>query len=452
MRVAKPLSTDGEQHVRRTAWAFAFAGVAVLAVVALLVGPAPREISAQPAPSASSFTPQQVRHGQQLAAMGDCAACHTPAGGRSFSGGVPIETPFGVIHATNITPDRDTGIGAWTEEAFRRALRKGISRDGHRLYPAFPYDHFTHLTDGDIADLYAYVMTRDPVHAEPVANHLAFPFGIRPLVGIWDALYLHEGPEQPLEGPAQVQRGAYLVDSLAHCAACHSPRNWMGAERRNEFLAGGDAEGWHATALDGHSPSPVPWDAQSLAHYLRTGLVADHAMTAGPMQDVVRGLSQADEEDVAAIAAYISSRMGAPGDAARARESQARQSASRPLGSLPPREAGDASDATLALGRSVYEGSCASCHDAGRGLSSNSALQLPLAVALYMPTPENLIHIVKEGIRPPEAAADRWMPPFAGNLSDDEITALVTWLRRQAAGEPPWKDVAKAVRQSKESS
>jgi mono/diheme cytochrome c family protein len=404
---------------------------------------------AQPAPA--SFDRALVRRGEQLAALGDCASCHTTRAGSPFAGGVPLPTQFGTIHGTNITPEPETGIGAWSEEAFRRALREGVSRDGHLLYPAFPYDHFTHLADDDIQALYAFVMTRDPVRSETPANRLVFPLQFRPLVAGWNLLYLKEGPVQPSAQGAQMARGEYLVESLAHCAACHSPRNALGAERHDEaYLAGGEAEGWHATALNSNSPSPVPWTQATLAAYLRTGLVPDHAMTAGPMQDVVYNLSHADPADLDAIAAYITARMGAPTPERQAREAASRQKAA--LGSLaavhPTTPAPAGGEAALALGASVYAGSCAGCHDQGRGVSSDAALRLPLAVALHIPDPRNLVHIVREGIQPPDGHTGRWMPPFEGSLSDDELTALVTWLRRQGTDAPPWNDVARNVKES----
>lgn len=398
-----------------------------------------------------SFDRAQIRRGQLLAALGDCSSCHTTRDGPPYSGGVPVPTPFGTIYGTNITPEPQTGIGGWSEAAFRRALREGISRNGHHLYPAFPYDHFTHLTDEDIAALYAFMMTGDPVQANAPANRLIFPLQFRPLVAGWNMLYLHKGPlAQQASQSAEWNRGAYLVHSVGHCAACHSPRNALGAEKPAAFLAGGEAEGWHGTALNEQSPSPVPWTVESLAEYLRTGIVPDHAMTAGPMEDVVRNLSRADPADLHAMAVYLQSRMGQPDAQRQARETSARKKAAQetlaavqPSAPAPP-----ADEAALALGAVVYANSCAECHDLGRQFSSGTALRLPLAVALHLPDPRNLIHIIRRGILPAEGEAGRWMPAFEGSLTDEQLAALVVWLRRQGTDAPPWPDVLRTVKES----
>lgn len=402
-------------------------------------------------PPPAGFAREKVRQGEQLAAIGNCAGCHTATGGAAFAGGVPLETPFGTIYGTNITPEAGTGIGAWPEAAFRRALREGVSRDGHLLYPAFPYDHFTRMNDDDIGALYAFVMTRDPVVAEAPRNKLVFPLQFRPLVAGWNLLYLTPGPMRPEPSQsAEWNRGAYLVSSAGHCAACHSPRNALGAEDRSAFLAGGEAEGWHAPALNAESPSPVHWTAQSLAIYLRTGMAPDHALTAGPMQGVVRNLARAEAADVQAMALYLASLMGPPTSAQQAREALARELAAhqsladaRPSASSTPGEA-----PALALGAKVYANNCAGCHDMGRGISSNAALRLPLAVALHIKDPRNLIHIIQRGIIPADGEGGRFMPPFAGTLTDEELTALLAWMRRQATGEPPWQDLARTVKEA----
>ncbi|RYY82080.1 MAG: cytochrome c, partial [Comamonadaceae bacterium] len=392
----------------RAAWtvALALAMGGLLGLGALQPEPLPRAT----APAPSSFDPALVRRGGQLAAVGSCASCHTLPQGRAYAGGVPLQTPFGTIHGTNITPDPRTGIGDWSLEAFRRALREGVSRDGHRLYPAFPYDHFTRLADGDIEALYAFAMTRDPVEQAAPANRLMFPLQFRPLLAAWNLLYLREGPVAPPAQAAGAQaRGAYLVDALGHCSACHAPRNALGAERRDQGLAGGVAEGWHASALDARSESPLPWTREALATYLRQGIAEGHAMTAGPMRGVVANLSRADPADVDAIATFVAAQMGAPDAARSARAEAARRKASQPLAAAPSRGDGPSAP-VLALGARVYQDSCAACHDLGRGPSSGSGLQLPLAVALALPGPENLAHIIRDGIQPLPGEPGRWMP------------------------------------------
>lgn len=414
-------------------------GLLALLVVLFLAGCAlafrpPLAEVATPAPA--SFDAALVRQGAQLATLGNCIGCHTAASGNGFAGGQPVPTPFGTVYATNITPDRATGIGAWSEDAFRRALRAGVARDGHLLYPAFPYNHFTHLQDADIHALYAYLMTRDPVHAVAPRNRLVFPLQFRPLIAGWNLLYLRSGPRAPTTAQnAQWNRGAYLADALAHCGACHTPRNRLGGEDEQRLFAGGEAEGWIATALDAQSPSPVPWTRAALAAYLRSGLVADHAMSAGPMQDVVRSLAEVDPADVDAIAGYLAAQLqpAPPGHAAREQAARARALGSLPVDTQP--------------GARLYADNCASCHDGGRGLSSNSALQLSLAVALYLPDARNLLHIVREGIRPVAGGpAGRWMPPFEGTLDDAQLVTLAGWLRQQVAGQPAWSDLQADVR------
>ncbi len=404
-------------------------------------------------PSRASFDAAAVRRGAELAAIGNCAGCHTARDGPDFAGAVELATPFGVIHGTNITPDARTGIGAWSLAAFARAMREGLARDGSHLYPAFPYNHFTKLTETDLGSLYAYLMTRDPVHAQNRPNQLRFPFNFRPLIAIWNALYLDTTPWQPdpAQG-AQWNRGAYLVQALGHCSACHAPRNALGAEDRRDALGGGEVEGWYAPALDVKSPSPLPWGVEPLVSYLRNDLTADHAVAGGPMQAVVHALARASEDDVRAMAVYLVSSLG---DSTPEREARAQDSRRRarlgPLTAQPlvPSAAPDEA-APMALGASVYQGACAGCHDAGRKASSNGALQLPLAVALHAPDPRSLIRIIREGITPADGEAGRWMPGFGDALTDAQITALVGYLRRSATAAPAWVDLPRLVRQARQ--
>ena len=430
--------------MRRIRWPWVVL-LALLAVAALAAA-----ISWRPAivaiapPGRNAFDPALVQRGARLAAIGNCISCHTASLSAPFAGGRPMQTPFGTVYSTNITPDPASGIGGWPEAAFARALKEGVARNGSHLYPAFPYDHTTRLTDDDIRALYAYVMTRDPVAAPAHANSLVFPLNFRPLLAGWKLLFLDRTPWAPVaQRDALWNRGYYLSDALGHCSACHSPRNVLGAEQRRRYLGGGDVEGWHATALDASSPSPLPWNADQLVAYLRTGIAPGHAIAGGPMQEVVAGLRQADEADVRAIATYIMSTLG---DATPQREARAAASSSRaqrPLASVAPPD-----DALMTLGAQVYAGACASCHDAGRETGSAGALPMPLAIANHVPDPRNLMRIVRDGIHPGPDEAGRWMPAFGHTLTDEQLTALAAWLRRTAANAPPWPDLADTVRKT----
>ena len=221
-------------------------------------------------PDASTYSQATIARGEQLAALGDCAVCHTETNGALNAGGRAIETPFGTIWSTNITPDVETGIGAWSYPAFERAMREGIHRDGRHLYPVFPYSHFAKATDADLQALYAYLMAQTPVRAENRDAALAFPFNWRPLMAGWNALF--HAPEVFQADPKKSElwnRGAYLVEGLGHCAACHSPRNALGAEKADAYLAGGFAEGWEAPPLTSLSHAPIPWSEDELFAYLR---------------------------------------------------------------------------------------------------------------------------------------------------------------------------------------
>ncbi|HEX7559345.1 MAG TPA: cytochrome c [Usitatibacter sp.] len=398
---------------------------AALAVSCAMPPPSPL---GEPGPRA--FDRARIQKGAQLAAIGNCVSCHTAKGGRAFAGGYALKTPFGTVHGSNITPDPETGIGRWSEADFTRALREGVSPEGHHYYPAFPYDYFTRLTDDDVGSLYAFVMTREPVRNTPPANTMIVP---RFAVAAWKQRYFDRSPFKPDPArSARWNRGAYLAQSLAHCSACHTPRNALGAEERARFMSGGEADGWHAPALNEHSSSPVAWNEESLTAYLLTGLVDAHAITAGPMEGVIDNLSRAPRDDVAAIATYVASLE------VRAKDTLARQSEAALRAAAKPASRG------AGRGAAVYAGACGDCHDRGRE-AEGGALQLPLAIALSLPTPANLIHVVREGIAPKPHEARPWMPEFAGALTDGEVVDLVVYLRA-LSGKPPWTDVPAEVR------
>ncbi|MBM3525095.1 MAG: c-type cytochrome, partial [Alphaproteobacteria bacterium] len=263
------------------------------------------ELLAAP-PDPARFDRKLVETGKQLAAIGYCAVCHTRQGGAALAGGLPLPTPFGVIHSTNITPDPETGIGRWSEAAFVRAMHHGIGQDGRHLYPTFPYDHFTRVTGEDLQAIYAYLMTQKPARASAPENTLRFPLNFRPLLAGWKLLYFEPGRFQSNPSrDAAWNRGAYLAEGLGHCGSCHTPRDALGGLRKDRKFAGAVIEGWHGTALNTDSPSPVPWTAESLANYLLDGRDPKHGIAAGPMTPVVDLLADLPDEDVAALAAYV---------------------------------------------------------------------------------------------------------------------------------------------------
>lgn len=321
-------------------------------------------------------------------------------------------------------------------------MRKGVSRDGHLLYPAFPYNHYARLEQDDVRALYAYFMTRPPLDAPARRNEMTFPFGLRPLVGFWNILYLSDEPIRPdPKQSAEWNRGAYVADALAHCSACHTPRIRLGGPDNKRFFDGGEAEDWYVPALNAKSPSPLPWTHEHLFAYLRTGIAPGHAAAGGPMQGVAENLRHADPADVAALATYIHSYLA---------KAPARATPATRPGSLPEPKADDPDLARMRLGHQVYANACARCHDAGRAESSGTALPLQQAVALYDPDPRSLIHLVREGIAPPDGEPARWMPGFGAILTDEQTGALAAYLRRYGAGQPVWPELDKQVRKGKE--
>jgi mono/diheme cytochrome c family protein len=413
--------------------------LAVIAIVAAACTACGSDPVAPGAPPArASFDPALIAKGAQLAAIGNCQVCHTAEGGRSFAGGRPIETPFGTFFGTNITPDPDTGIGRWSEQAFARALREGIDRDGRHLYPAFPYEYYTRLSDEDIHALYAYIATREPVRAQNRPHDLRPPFNMRALLGTWKALYFERGAFRPDPArDAQWNRGAYLVNGLGHCGACHTPRGFLGAEKKDQPFSGGVAEGWHGPALDARSPAPLPWTAEQLFQYLRTGLDDAHAIAAGPMDPVVRNLARAPEEDVRAMAAYLEALAGPP-------SAERRKKADAALA--------QAKAAARANGRGaeIYAGTCAACHDRGREAGSGGALPLALGTAMTIPTSSNLLRITLEGIAPPEGEPGRAMPGFADALTDGQVRDLVAYIRSEFGRAAAWPDVDEELKKIRE--
>jgi mono/diheme cytochrome c family protein len=398
-------------------------------------------ISAIEPPAPQAFAPDLVRRGRDLAAIGNCNNCHTVRGGKAFAGGLPVPTPFGTIYSSNITPDPDTGIGRWSEAAFARAMRSGVDRAGRHLYPTFPYDHFTNVTDEDDRALYAFLMTRRPVPAPPRANELPFPLNQRFVVAGWKLLFLRRASFRPDQSQsAEWNRGAYLVEGLGHCGACHTPRNALGAERASASFSGGDVDNWHAYAINARSLSPVPWNEEALLRYLRQGFDADHGVARGPMAEVVGNLSSVPQSDVHAIALYMTSVFGPPNQDRfrQAGEIKARiRSPPKPPGQI-----------QASPGASIYAAACATCHETDRPLPYGG-VNLALSTALSAPDPRNAANIILSGIRPVQGERSPIMPGFADSMTDTQAAALLDYLRSRFSNRPAWTGVEKIVQEAR---
>ena len=422
---------------RRSGWALdgALAAGAVGVLVAALL---PRAIAPVQL-SQTGYSAELIERGRVLAALGDCMVCHTAPGGMEGAGGRAMHTPFGTVTTTNLSPDADTGLGCWSFSAFQRAMREGIGRDGRHLYPAFPYTSFAKMSDDDLQALYAYLMSRPAVHAPTPAAAMRFPFSLRPLMAGWNALHLNARPYQPdPTQSAEWNRGAYLVQGLGHCGACHTPRGALGAEQGGQaFLAGAMIDGWEAPALTALSKAAVPWNADALYRYLRHGHAPGHGSAGGPMAEVVRELQAAPDEDLRAMATYLASfSPPAPDAAALARtahEAVARAASAR---------------ATLpGSGQRLFEMACAACHHDGDGptvLGVNTPLAL--STKLASERPDNLIRTILEGVQQPATREIGFMAGFADALSDAQIADIAAYMRaRYAPQAPAWPDLPAQV-------
>ena len=428
---AQPRAASADPQARRKGlWATALAlGAGLLGLAAAALGwrPAMAPVAASPA---GVYSAALIERGRTLAALGNCATCHTAPGGAVNAGGRAMDTPFGVIHSTNLTPDAASGIGLWSFSAFQRALREGVSRDGRHLYPAFPYTAFTQASDEDLMALYAHLMSQPAVAAATPANDLRFPFSLRPLMALWNALYLVPGPVAAVPGRSeQWNRGAALVNGLGHCGACHTPRNALGAElSRTAYLGGALADGWEAPALGAASHAPQRWTEAQLMSYLRQGHASQHGMAGGPMAPVVRDLAQVAEGDLRAMAVYLASlQPDVPNlQATTAQAAAATQAV--------------AAAALPGPAQRRFEAACGACHHDGSG-PQVLGLNLPLAdnSNLHGERPDNLLRTILQGIQEPAFNAIGHMPAFRDAMDDRQIAELAAYMRQRFAPQrPPW--------------
>jgi mono/diheme cytochrome c family protein len=376
---------------------------------------------AQP-PSETQPSAETIAHGKALTEAGGCAGCHTPDLAKPFAGGKRIITPFGAIYSFNLTPDRDTGIGAWSDQDFRRALREGVAPDGSRYYPVFPYPYFTRLTRDDIQAIRAYLATLTPVHNSIPSPELRWPLNYRVLLRGWDWLFFRPGILQPdQQKSTEWNRGRYLVEGPGHCGACHTPKNAFGADRRTHDLGGGLVQDQFAPRLDAAERSGLKsWSVDDIVEYLQSGRNGrSHA--GGLMADVVRdSTSLMSDADIRAIATYLKDLP--PGE----RE---------PNALAPP-------PAQMSGGEKVYKSACIACHEAdGSGapriyppLPGNANLQSAIALST--------LRIILDGaqtLTTPRAPNPGSMPAYADKLSDQEIADVTTYIRSS------WGNSASAV-------
>ncbi len=362
-----------------------------------------------------------VAHGYQLAELGNCENCHTGEGGEPYAGGLAMPTPFGTINSTNITPDHEAGIGTWSEQAFERAMRKGIDRQGGHLYPAFPYNHFTYSSNEDIRSLYAFLRSVPAVRNEIAANGLTFPFNVRALIAGWNLLFLDTDRLEPVaEQSDEWNRGRYLAEGVAHCGACHTPRNLMGAEKASQQYQGAVIDGWYAPPLSGADAGN--WTEAQLGNYLASGFSRHHGAAAGPMAETALNLAQATAADVQAMAVYFAS--------LNEGEKQSMQAIDK--------HNVDAS----AEGHELWVGACAQCHDGSAGaVGPSNALSLSVSATIRQANSTNVVRTIVGGIEAYRDNGGPYMPAFGDILTDDEIAKIVRYVRSRYADGAQWTEL-----------
>jgi mono/diheme cytochrome c family protein len=362
-----------------------------------------------------------VDRGRYLSILSDCASCHTvPQKNQPFAGGRPIETPFGKIVAPNITPDMETGIGSWTDNQFDNAVRRGIGRNGERLYPAMPFNAYTKMSREDVLAIRAYLNTLTAVYNPVVANTLPFPFSIRTSMRVWDGLYFKEGEYVPdPHKSAEWNRGAFLVDGPAHCGACHTPKSFLGGDKKAQYLQGSPLQGWSAPNITNNARTGLGgWSVDDVAAYLKTGHNRITAAT-GPMAEAVDlSTSKMTDDDVKAIATYLKS---LPGDEK-------------------PQTAVAAGSAEMTAGGAIYRDQCSACH----GLDGKGIDRLFPSVAnssmARADDPTSVIRIVLRGAR--SVATDKeptapGMPSYGRQLKDEQVANVLTYIRNSWGNAEP---------------
>jgi mono/diheme cytochrome c family protein len=413
--------------------ALAVLGLVVLVGLFLIVGPGPmafskgrkveladyHEVNPSGVPAALAQA-SLIKKGEYLAKAADCLVCHTATGGEAYAGGFAFVLPFGTLYSTNITPDKATGIGNYTDAQFLSAVHRGVRRDGANLYPAMPYTSYTYMSDADALAIKAYLFSLAPIDSPNRRNDLAFPFNQRWAMRVWSALFnANERFKADTEKSAEWNRGAYLAEALAHCGECHTPRNLAFALNNRKKFGGALTAGWRAYNISSNRESGVgAWHDEELIAYLARGHAAGHGSAAGPMGEAVdESFSQLAPEDVHAIVTYL-------------RSVPSSVSSDLPITLAPA--APDSHKAGLATaesrGKQVYEGACVSCHG-WSGISDISEYAtLTGARAVNDPHATNVAQIVLAGMKRSSPAGITEMPSFGAAYSDSDIAAVANFV------------------------
>lgn len=386
-------------------------------VAAVVLGILPFTVAAPVRAQPDQPNNDVIARGKYLVDLGDCGSCHTANTGQKFAGGRYMPTPFGPISTPNITPDKDTGIGGWTDDQFYRVFHEGIGKNGEHLYPVMPYPWFTKVTRDDVMAIKAYLFSLAPVHSPRPPNKLAFPFNIRAGLAVWDEMFLREGTFKPDPSKsAEINRGAYIVQGLGHCGECHNGRNLLGDTQAAQSLRGGPIQSWYAPNITSDVRDGIgKYSDDQVFSFLKTGVAPGMGVSAGPMAETIHeSLSKLTDADLHAIVAYLKSTPSEPSYSSAERTAY--------TGSQP-------------AGREIYLNNCASCHQLdGRGIAG-SVPSLVKNGAVLAGGPEDVIRVVLGGIEAQGTYAP--MPAVAAGMSDQQIADVVNYIRQAWGNQAP---------------
>jgi mono/diheme cytochrome c family protein len=370
----------------------------------------------------------QIERGRYLSIVGDCGACHTlPGSGHDLAGGRILETPFGNLLAPNITPDPVTGIGAWTDDEFVNAMTKGTGRNGTHLFPAMPYTYYTKISRDDALAIRAYLNTIPPVHNEVRADQLPFPLSVRANMAAWDRLFFKPGEFKPDPGKsAEWNRGAFLTEGLGHCGLCHTSKNELGGDEQDRAMQGYALQGWFAADLTNDPRHGLgSWSVDDIATYLKTGRNKFASATGLMAEEINDSTSKMTDPDLRAIAVYLKDR---PGDPANTGQNPAAPTALAP------------ETAAIKIGQQIYADECAGCHKADGKGAPNLFPALAGTSIVQQSDPTSLLHVVLRGtagLATPQAPTGASMPAFAWVLNDDQVAAVLTYIRNTWGNSAP---------------